>query len=73
MKPIHDYAGTKDTFGKTLRITAIAEADELCSAAELVMKKTENCLFAIIRNFDFNPAKNTVKPLIRSEKTDLFR
>lgn len=73
MKPIHDYAGTKDTFGRMLRITAIAEADELCSAAELVMKKTENCPFTIIRNFDFNPSNDTAKPLIRSEKTDLFR
>jgi coenzyme F420-0:L-glutamate ligase/coenzyme F420-1:gamma-L-glutamate ligase len=73
MKPINDYAGTKDTFGRTLRITAIAEADELCSAAELVMKKTENCPFAIIRNFGFNPFTDTAKSLIRSEKTDLFR
>ncbi|QLH08716.1 coenzyme F420-0:L-glutamate ligase [Candidatus Nitrosotenuis sp. DW1] len=73
MRPIHDYAGTKDTFGRVLRITAIAEADELCSAAELVMKKTKNCPFVIIRNFDFSPSDDTVKPLIRSEKTDLFR
>ena len=73
MKPINDYAGTKDTFGRTLRITAIAEADELCSAAELVMKKTRNCPYAIIRNFGFSASADTAKPLIRSEKTDLFR
>jgi len=73
MKPINDYAGTKDTFGRTLRTTAIAEADELCSAAELVMKKTENCPFVVIRNFDFSQSNDTVKPLIRAEKTDLFR
>jgi coenzyme F420-0:L-glutamate ligase/coenzyme F420-1:gamma-L-glutamate ligase len=73
ISPINDYAGTKDTFGRTLRITAIAEADELCSAAELVMKKTKNCPFAIIRNFDFKQSFDTAKSLIRSEKTDLFR
>lgn len=73
MKPINDYAGTKDTFGRTLRITAIAEVDEICGAAELVMKKTKNCPFAIIHNFDFNQSDGTIKPLIRSEKTDLFR
>jgi coenzyme F420-0:L-glutamate ligase / coenzyme F420-1:gamma-L-glutamate ligase len=73
MNPINDYAGTKDTFGRTLRITAIAEVDEICGAAELVMKKTKNCPFAIIRNFDFNQSDGTIKPLIRSEKTDLFR
>ena len=39
INPILDYEGTKDTFGKTLRVTAIAVVDELCSAAELVMEK----------------------------------
>lgn len=73
MNPIHDYAGTNDTFGRTLRITAIAEADEMCGAAELVMKKTKNCPFAVIRNFNPVPCNCTAKPLIRSEKTDLFR
>lgn len=73
MNSINDYAGTKDTFGRTLRITAIAEADEICGAAELVMKKTKNCPFAIVRNFDFNQSDGTITPLIRSEKTDLFR
>jgi len=73
MKPINDYAGTKDTFGRILQTTAIAEADELCSAAELVMKKTRNCPFVIVRNFDFNTSDDTAKLLIRAEKTDLFR
>ncbi|TBR08312.1 MAG: coenzyme F420-0:L-glutamate ligase [Candidatus Nitrosotenuis sp.] len=73
MNPINDYAGTKDTFGRTLRTTAIAEADELCGAAELVMKKTGSCPFVIVRNFDFSQSHNTAKPLIRAEKTDLFR
>ena len=73
INPINDYAGTKDMFGRILRITAIAEADEICGAAELVMKKTTNRPFTIIRNFDFNQSNNTAKPLIRSEKTDLFR
>lgn len=73
MMPINDYAGTKDTFDRTLRTTAIAEADELCGAAELVMKKTKSCPFVVIRNFDFTPSDSTSKPLIRAEKTDLFR
>ena len=73
MRPVNDYAGTKDTFDRTLKTTAIAEADELCGAAELVMKKTKNCPFVVIRNFDFVSSADTVKPLIRAEKTDLFR
>ncbi len=44
LNPILDYAGTLDSFKRILRITAIAIADELSSAAELVMGKTKNVL-----------------------------
>jgi len=54
MEPIIDYKGKPDTFGKILQVTAIAVADELCSASELVMGKVENCPVAIIRNFKFD-------------------
>jgi len=73
MTPILDYAGTKDSFDKTLRVTAIAIADELCSAAELVMKKTTNCPVVIIRGYDFKNEPSSIKDLIRQEKEDLFR
>ena len=69
---IVDYQGKKDTFGKTLRVTAIAIADELCSAAELVMGKTRNCPATIIRNYKFdNQSKNN--SLLRPKNEDLFR
>ena len=73
MKPILDYAGTKDSFEKTLRITAIAIADELCSAAELVMKKTTNCPVAIIRGCDFKNENSSIHDLMRPQNEDLFR
>lgn len=73
MKPILDYAGTKDSFEKTLRITAIAIADELCSAAELVMKKTTNCPVVIIRGYDFKNEISSIHDLIRPHNEDLFR
>lgn len=73
MNPILDYAGTKDTFGKTLRVTAIAIADELCSAAELVMKKAANCPIVIIRGYDFKNENSSIKDLIRTPDEDLFR
>lgn len=73
MSPILDYAGTKDSFDKTLRVTAIAIADELCSAAELVMKKTTNCPVIIIRDYDFKNESSSIRSLIRSENEDLFR
>ncbi|MCE9617602.1 MAG: coenzyme F420-0:L-glutamate ligase [Nitrosarchaeum sp.] len=73
MNPILDYAGTKDSFEKTLRITAIAIADELCSAAELVMKKATNCPVAVIRDYDFKNENSSICDLIRPQNEDLFR
>ena len=73
MSPILDYAGTKDSFEKTLRITAIAIADELCSAAELVMKKATNCPVAVIRGYDFKNENSSIRDLIRPQSEDLFR
>lgn len=73
MNPILDYAGTKDSFEKTLRITAIAIADELCSAAELVMKKATNCPAAVIRGYDFKNENSSIRDLIRPQNEDLFR
>ena len=70
---IIDYEGKKDTFGKTLRVTAIAIADELCAASELVMGKTTGCPAAIIRNYKFNPSNDSAKSLARPEEEDLFR
>ena len=73
MNPILDYAGTKDSFEKTLRVTAIAIADELCSAAELIMKKTTNCPVVVIRGCDFKNEPSSIQGLIRPQNEDLFR
>jgi len=67
------YEGTPDTFGKTLRVTATAIVDELCSAAELVMGKTKKRPAAIIRNFEFKENDGNIQSIIRSKEEDLFR
>jgi len=69
---IIDFQGKKDTFGKILRITAIAIADELCSASELVKGKTLQNPAAIIRNYKFTPTEGTMKSLLRPDDEDLF-
>lgn len=73
MEPIIDYKGKPDTFGKILQVTAIAVADELCSASELVMGKVENCPVAIIRNFKFDFSDAKIQKIIRPKAEDLFR
>ena len=73
LQPILDYSGTFDSFNRMLRVTAIAIADELSSAAELVMGKTTKCPVVIIRNYSFNSDKHSIQDLIRPENEDLFR
>jgi len=73
LQPILDYSGTFDTFNRMLRVTAIAIADELSSAAELVMGKITKCPVAIIRDYPFNSEKHSIQDLLRSENEDLFK
>ena len=70
---ITDYVGTKDTFGKILHVTAIAIADEICSAAELVMGKALQTPIAIVRNYKISNSKGSVNDLLRKRSVDLFR
>jgi len=73
MEPIIDYKGKPDTFGKILQVTAIAVADELCSASELVMGKVKKCPVAIVRNFKFDFSDAKIQKIIRPKTEDLFR
>ncbi|HKU32824.1 MAG TPA: coenzyme F420-0:L-glutamate ligase [Candidatus Nitrosotalea sp.] len=70
---IVDYAGMKDAFGRILRVTAIAIADELCSATELVMGKSLHAPISIVRNYNFVNVSSTINKIIRSRYDDLFR
>ena len=73
LEPILDYNGKPDTFGKIMQVTAIAVADEICSASELVMGKVEKCPITIVRNYNFNFSDAKIQKLLRSEHDDLFR
>jgi len=73
LNPILNYAGTLDSFGKILRITEIAIADELSAAAELVMGKALKCPVVIIRDYSFKVEDHVIDELIRPENEDLFK
>ena len=73
IEPILDYIGKPDTFGKIMQVTAIAVADEICSASELVMGKVEKCPIAIVRNYNFHFSNAKIQKLLRSKHDDLFR
>jgi coenzyme F420-0:L-glutamate ligase/coenzyme F420-1:gamma-L-glutamate ligase len=73
LAPIIDYRGRTDWCGRQLRVTEIAVADELASAAELVMGKAEGVPVVIIRGFKYDQAEGTGRDLIRPPEQDLFR
>jgi coenzyme F420-0:L-glutamate ligase/coenzyme F420-1:gamma-L-glutamate ligase len=73
LQPITDYRGQKDMFGYVLNVTQMAVADELASAAELVMRKSDGIPVAIIRGFNYTPGGGSASELIRPEEEDLFR
>ena len=73
LEPILDYNGMPDTFGKIMQVTAIAIADEICSASELVMGKVEKSPIAIIRNYTFSSSTAKIQKILRSDHDDLFR
>ena len=70
-----DRRGEKDLFGYTLRIKQTAIADELASAAELVIgQANEGIPVAIIRGYSYRTVETTsIRDLARPREVDLFR
>jgi len=73
LNPLFVYRGAQDMFGNQLNVTQIAMADELASAAELVMRKSDRIPVAIIRGVDYVKQEGSIKPMIRPREEDLFR
>jgi coenzyme F420-0:L-glutamate ligase/coenzyme F420-1:gamma-L-glutamate ligase len=75
IKPIRDRRGEKDLFGYVLRIKQTAVADELASAAELVIgQANEGIPVAIIRGYKYQATENaSTTELTRPKERDLFR
>lgn len=75
LNPILDRRGEKDLFGYTLKVKQIAIADELASAAELVMgEANEGIPVAIIKGYKRYVKSDNAKAsiLARPIKDDLF-
>jgi coenzyme F420-0:L-glutamate ligase/coenzyme F420-1:gamma-L-glutamate ligase len=72
--PVRDRRGEKDLFGRVLRVKQTAIADELCSAAELVIgQASEGIPVAIIRGYPYLRSEEArATELIRPRQKDLF-
>lgn len=73
MLPLADYRGQTDPAGYDLRVTVMAVADELASAAELVMGKIDKVPVAVIRGYAYDRAEGTGHDLVMDPAKDLFR
>lgn len=73
LRSLKDYRGQKDSHGYELRASVTALADEIASAAELVMGKTDGVPVALLRGCPVEPSEGTAAELIRPEAEDLFR
>ena len=75
MDPIKSYIGKTDMYGNILRVTEIAIADEIASAAELVMGKSSRIPVAIVRGCEYisGDDDSSISKINRSKKEDLFR
>ncbi|HEX5557631.1 MAG TPA: coenzyme F420-0:L-glutamate ligase [Gaiellales bacterium] len=69
---LRSYAGAVDPTGYELRTTAVAVADELASAADLVLGKLERVPAALVRGFEAR-GDGRGRDLIRDPAEDLFR
>jgi len=74
INPIRDRRGETDLFGYVLRVKQTAIADELASAAELVIGQAkEGIPAAIVRGYSYPELeKASAKMLIRRRRKDLF-
>ncbi len=69
-----DLRGTEDSRGRALQVTEVAVADEVASAAELVMGKARGIPAALVRGLDAAWLRDSsVRELIRPSGEDLFR
>jgi coenzyme F420-0:L-glutamate ligase/coenzyme F420-1:gamma-L-glutamate ligase len=72
LEALRTYAGAVDPTGYALRTTAVAVADELAAAADLVIGKLERVPAALVRGYGAD-GDGSGRDLVRDASDDLFR
>jgi len=68
-----DMAGERDAYGRELKVTVPALADELAAASGLLMSKEGKRPLIIFRGVDWTPTNSSASDLIRPSREDLFK
>lgn len=74
VRVVEDYAGRRDPYGNDLQVTAVALADELASAADLVKTKLAGRPVALVRGLAHlvSEEEGTARDLARPAAQDMF-
>ena len=73
IKPLRDDRGQRDPHGYKIKASVEAIADELACAAGLVCAKLNRTPACIVRGFEYDSGKGSVRDLLRPPAGDLFR
>src|SRR6185437_7352597 len=73
VEALRHFEGQLDPTGYELRVTLLATADELASAAELVMGKVDRVPAALVRGLARALGPGSAHELVRPAATDMFR
>jgi coenzyme F420-0:L-glutamate ligase/coenzyme F420-1:gamma-L-glutamate ligase len=73
IKALKDYRGETDSKGFELNATVMAVADEIASAAGLLMEKTDSVPVVLVKGYKYESGGRGAKELIRNPEDDLFR
>lgn len=74
INPLHDIRGEKDLYGRVLRSKIICIADQIASAAGLVMGEADEGIpAAVVRGYRYDRSNVPASAIIRDENEDLFR
>jgi coenzyme F420-0:L-glutamate ligase/coenzyme F420-1:gamma-L-glutamate ligase len=69
-----DLRGEADALGRVMQVTEVAVADELASAAEMVMGKSSGIPVAVVRGVEAEWLRDaSMEELVRPPHEDLFR
>lgn len=71
--PLDDLRGEPDADGRVMKSTIRAVADEIASAAELVLGKTAGRPIALVRGATFRRGEGRIADLLMPAAMDLFR
>jgi len=73
IKALKDYRGERDSKGFELNATVMAVADEIASAAGLLMGKAQGVPIVLVKGYKYETGGTGAKELIRNPEDDLFR